>query len=197
VQGGEAGAPANCDTPVAAEQEPISGLAGLATPATCEADHEAKIERRAIISTRRHKLVTLLAGAESRSLATTTTLSLPNTCTDCRHLLRRGTCSEPEGAGLIPAGAGFGLAWPPAGHGATCASYRSKITAPTQERPYSLTKAQGVTAHADAWDDAAMARFEAPVAHIQQRGFAGQDAEDLVSLLDPCAGLAARAEAAA
>lgn len=145
----------------------------------------------------RPELVALLTGAASRPPATTTTLSSVSRCTDCQHLLRRGTCAEPEGAGLISAGAGFGLAWPPAGHGAACASYSSKTTAPTQERQYSLTKALGVTAHADIWDDAAMARFEAPVAHNQQLGFAGQGIEGLVSLLQPCDGLAARAEAAA
>lgn len=47
VQCGAAGAAANDDAPAGAEQAPISGLAGLATPATCEADHEAKVERRA------------------------------------------------------------------------------------------------------------------------------------------------------
>ena len=154
----------------------------LVTPGSMLTD-----DMRASIRAARPELMALLAGAESRPPATTTTLSSVSTCPACQHLLRRGTCAEPEGAGLIPAGAGFGLAWPPAGHAATCASYSIKTTAP----------AQGGTAHAESWDDAAMARFEAPVAHIQQRGFAGQDAEDLVSLLDPCAGLAARAEAAA
>ena len=47
---GEAGAAANDDTPAAAEQAPISRLAGLATPATCEADHESQVERSAVIS---------------------------------------------------------------------------------------------------------------------------------------------------
>ena len=41
---------ANDNTSAEAEQAPISGLAGLATPATCEADHKAKVERSAIIS---------------------------------------------------------------------------------------------------------------------------------------------------
>ena len=41
---------ANDTTSAVAEEAPISGLAGLATPATCEADHEAKAERSAIIS---------------------------------------------------------------------------------------------------------------------------------------------------
>lgn len=50
VQGGAAGTAANDNTPVAAEQAPISGLAGLAAPAGCESDHEAKVERSAIVS---------------------------------------------------------------------------------------------------------------------------------------------------
>jgi len=47
---GKAGAAANDNTPVAAGQAPNSGIAGIATPATCEANHEAKVERSAIIS---------------------------------------------------------------------------------------------------------------------------------------------------
>ena len=125
------------------------------------------------------ELVVLLTDAESRPPVTTTTLSSVSTCTDCQHLLRRGTCAEPEGAGLIPAGARFGLAWPPAGHAATCASYSSKTTAPTLERPHSLTKAQGGTAHAESRDDAAMARFQTRAEAIQRRGFGHQDAADL------------------
>lgn len=47
-------------------------------------------------------------------------------CVDCAHLTRRRTCLEPEAAGLIPAGQGFGIAWPPEGHGAGCAAFSSK-----------------------------------------------------------------------
>ena len=47
-------------------------------------------------------------------------------CVDCAHLTRRRTCLEPEAAGLIPAGQGFGIAWPPEGHGDGCAAFSSK-----------------------------------------------------------------------
>jgi len=104
-------------------------------------------------------------------------------CADCQHLLRHGTCAEPVAAGLLTVAEGFGIVWPPAGYANTCASYSRKPTAPAQERPYSLTKARGGTAHAEPWDDAAMARFQARAAAIQRRGFGQQDAEDLAEQL--------------
>ena len=82
----------------------------------------------------------------------------------------------------MTAAAGFGLAWPPAGY-ANCASYSSMTATPPQEPPYSRTKARGGTAHAEPWDDAAMARFQARAAAIQRRGFGQQDAEDLAEQL--------------
>jgi len=112
-----------------------------------------------------------------------TTSSSASTCAGCSHMLTRGTCVEPVAAGLLTEDEGFGIVCPPAGYAATCASYSSKSTAPAQERPYRLTRDQGDTAHADAWDDAAIARFHARVAHIQRRGFTEQDAEDLAEQL--------------
>jgi hypothetical protein len=50
-----------------------------------------------------------------------------NACADCTHLLRLGTCGEPEAAGLFPPGHGFGIAWPPDGHAATCRAYAGKL----------------------------------------------------------------------
>ncbi len=47
-------------------------------------------------------------------------------CADCRHLTRRKTCLQPELAGLIPAGAGFGLAWPGPVHAATCPAFSDR-----------------------------------------------------------------------
>lgn len=47
-------------------------------------------------------------------------------CADCRHLTRRRTCLVPELAGLIPAGAGFGIAWPPLVHAARCAAWNQR-----------------------------------------------------------------------
>ncbi len=48
-----------------------------------------------------------------------------------------------------------------------------------QERPYRPSPAQGNAAHADAWDDAAIARFHARTGHIRRHGFTAQDADDL------------------
>lgn len=58
---------------------------------------------------------------------------LAETCTDCHHLTRRGTCLEPVAAGLIPAGAGFGIAWPRPTQAATCAGYTSQVSTKAQE----------------------------------------------------------------
>ncbi len=53
----------------------------------------------------------------------------------------------------------------------------------TDQRPYKLTRAEGDAAHADPWDDGAIARFQARAALIGQRGFCEQDAEDLAERL--------------
>ena len=47
-------------------------------------------------------------------------------CVDCAHLTRRRTCLEPEAAGLIPAGQGFGIAWPGPVQAATCPAFTIK-----------------------------------------------------------------------
>jgi len=113
----------------------------------------------------------------------TTAPSSVNTCTNCQHLLRPGTCAEPEAAGLIPAGAGFSLAWPPTGYANTCASYSSKTAASAQERPYKLTPADADTCHAGGWDDFEIARFQARAAALRRRGVADDDAGDLAERL--------------
>jgi len=123
VQGGAAECAANDETSVAAEQAQISGLAGLATLATCESEHEVTAERSATNRSRQPELVTLLADVVSRPPATTATSSSVSTCTDCQHLLRRGTCAEPVAAGLLTAEQGYGIAWPAKGYGATCAAF--------------------------------------------------------------------------
>ena len=107
----------------------------------------------------------------------------PRTCTACTHRLRAGTCAVPERAGLIPVGAGFGIFWPPAGHAATCPAWCSKAPAATATRPYRLSQAQADAAHAEPWDDGAIARFRARAADIQRRGVGEDDAEDLAELL--------------
>lgn len=50
-------------------------------------------------------------------------------------------------------------------------------------RPYRLTRAEGATAHADAWDEAAIARFQARAGLIRRHGFDEQDADDLAERL--------------
>ena len=104
-------------------------------------------------------------------------------CENCTHRLRAGTCAVPEQAGLIPVGDGFGIFWPPAGHAATCPAWCSKAPAATATRPYRLSQAQADAAHAEPWDDGAIARFRARAADIQRRGVGEDDAEDLAELL--------------
>jgi hypothetical protein len=50
-------------------------------------------------------------------------------------------------------------------------------------RPYRLTAAELDLAHADPWDDAAIARFQARVGRLLQLGHSEQDAEDLAERL--------------
>lgn len=45
------------------------------------------------------------------------------TCGECMHVLRRGTCGNPVAARLLTVQQGFGIVWPPEGHGATCAAF--------------------------------------------------------------------------
>jgi len=97
-------------------------------------------------------------------------------CTDCRHLSRVKTCTAPVAAGLLPT---FGIVWPPAAHAASCAAFSGKVPVQAQERPYRLMPAQGDAAHADAWDDAAIARFQARVQRLVRLGFDADDADDL------------------
>lgn len=51
------------------------------------------------------------------------------------------------------------------------------------ERPYKLAMAEGDAAHADPWDDAAIARFQARAGLIRRDGFDEQDADDLAERL--------------
>ena len=46
-------------------------------------------------------------------------------------------------------------------------------------RPYRLSIGEADAAHADAWDDATIARFQARVAALRRRGFTEQAADDL------------------
>lgn len=47
-------------------------------------------------------------------------------CVDCEHFGRRRTCLEPVSAGLLTQAEGFGIVWPPEGHGACCAGFNGK-----------------------------------------------------------------------
>ena len=104
-------------------------------------------------------------------------------CTDCLHLLARGSCGEPVAAGLRTAADGYGIVWPPAGHGAGCAGYTGKTPSKAPERPYRLTKDGADAAHAEPWDEAAIARFQSRVQRIARLGIATDDADDLAERL--------------
>ena len=106
-----------------------------------------------------------------------------NTCGNCLHLLRRGTCGEPAAAGLLTAEEGFGIVWPPDGHCATCDSYSSKTTVPGQNRPYKLTLTKADSCHAGGWDGIAIARFQVRAAALRRRGVGDDDADDLAEQL--------------
>ncbi len=54
-----------------------------------------------------------------------TTPDTSRQCSDCRNVLPRGTCGEPEKAGLFPAGHGFGIVWAPEAHAATCDAFQA------------------------------------------------------------------------
>ena len=56
-------------------------------------------------------------------------------CVDCEHLTRRRTCLEPVAAGLLTQAEGFGIAWPPEGHGAVCAAFSGKMPGNATPRP--------------------------------------------------------------
>jgi hypothetical protein len=50
-------------------------------------------------------------------------------------------------------------------------------------RPYRLTNADADVAHAEPWNDAAIARFQARAGHIRRLGFSEDDADDLAEAL--------------
>lgn len=109
--------------------------------------------------------------------------SLASACTNCRHRLPPGTCAEPEAAGLIPAGEGFGIAWPPEGHAAGCPAYSLATPPEPQDRPHRLSQVESDVAHAQPWDEAACGRFAARVGLFLRRGIGATDADDLAERL--------------
>ena len=104
-------------------------------------------------------------------------------CADCQHLTRVSTCSAPVQAGLLTAAEGFGIVWPPAAHAASCAAFSASTPSKAQERPYRLTREQGDAAHAEAWDDGAIVRFQARVRRLARLSLNTDDADDLAERL--------------
>ena len=104
-------------------------------------------------------------------------------CADCLHLSRVDTCLVPVAAGLLTEAEGYGIAWPPEGHGAGCAAFSGKAPRKAQDQPYRLTPEQSDAAHADALDDAAIARFQDRVQRLLRLGYGTDDADDLAERL--------------
>lgn len=84
-------------------------------------------DMRKALREQKPKLLALLFDAAAASLPPD---AVVQACTGCRHLTRRKTCTEPAAAGLepppglYPGAHWFGIRWPPAGHGATCKTYK-------------------------------------------------------------------------
>ena len=57
-------------------------------------------------------------------------------CTGCRHFGRRRTCLDPVAAGLLTQAQGFGIAWPPEGHGAGCDAFNDKPARRPERGPW-------------------------------------------------------------
>ena len=108
-----------------------------------------------------------------------------NTCTDCLHLLRRGTCGVPVAAGLLTAEDGFSIVWPPEGHGAACPAYTGKAPQAAADRPHRLTNEEGDRCHAPCWDDAEIAAFTVRAERFAMLGRAdGDDLAERLTLRD-------------
>ena len=120
---------------------------------------------------------------EREDLAGKPTGASVNTCGDCLHLLRRGTCAEPVAAGLLTAKEGFGIVWPPEGHGAACPAFIGKMPTAAADRPHRLTNDEADRCHASGWDDAEIAAFTARAERFALLGCA--DADDLAERLTP------------
>lgn len=104
-----------------------------------------------------------------------------NTCTDCLHLLRRGTCGVPVAAGLLTDEDRFGIVWPPEGHGAACPAYTGKAPGAAANRPHRLMNEEADSCHAPCWDDAEIAAFTVRAERFGMLGRA--DADDLAEKL--------------
>ncbi len=144
----------------------------VATVATLDTPAPPSVARVATVAVARAEKLNRQAAAPSAP-----------TCAGCRHFGRRRTCLEPVAAGLLTETEGFGIVWPPEGHGASCPAYISKTPTAAADRPYKLTQAEGDAAPAEPWDDAAIGRFEARVALLMRRGFSDDDADALAERL--------------
>lgn len=104
-----------------------------------------------------------------------------NTCGDCLHLLRRGTCGEPVAAGLLTPEEGFGIVWPSEGHGAACPAFTGRMPTAAADRPHRLTNDEADRCHTPCWDEAEIAAFTARTERFALLGRA--DADDLAERL--------------
>ena len=125
--------------------------------------------------------VAALARFEREDLAGKPTGASVNTCGDCLHLLRRGTCSEPVAAGLMPPEKRFSIVWPPAGHGAACPAFTGKLRTAAADRRHRLTKDDADRCHTPGWNDAEITAFTARTERFALLGRA--DADDLAERL--------------
>lgn len=145
----------------------------LVTPASALTD-EMRVALRAFKS----ELLALVGRADQanhlRAVAT-------RSCADCAHVLPRATCGEPLAAALRTAEEGFGIVWPPDGHGAACPAFAGKPPRATADRPHRLANDEADRCHAPCWDDAEIVAFTARSERFVLLGRA--DADDLAERL--------------
>lgn len=147
----------------------------LVTPASA-----LTLDKREALRACKPELLALLAGTDR---ADDYQHVVGQRCADCRQLTRVNACRDPIAAGLLTEAEGYGIAWPPAGHAEKCAAFSGKAPSKPTARPYRLSPAQDDAAHAVAWDDAAIARFQARVMRLVQLGIAADHTDDLAERL--------------
>ena len=104
-------------------------------------------------------------------------------CVDCERFTRRRTCLEPVAAGLLTEEQGYGIAWPPSGHGAICPSFSSMASSRAVEQPCKLDQANGPAAHTHASAGGAIAPIQARAQRRAHLGFGTDESEGLAALL--------------
>jgi hypothetical protein len=102
-------------------------------------------------------------------------------CVECEFFGRRRNCLEPVAAGLLTQTQGFGIVWPPEGHGAACPAFFGKMPTAAADRPHRLTSDEADRCHAPCWDDAEIAAFTTRTTRFVLLGRA--DADDLAERL--------------